>query len=345
MPGLNGTYFTEAVTDDAVRWLHAEIGASGNGPSTFAYLAHESNHAPLQVPAHYIDGGCAAAIPRSRPARRVVCGMMRAVDESLANVTNAYKKLGVWSQTVVIFSTDNGGNTDTGGSNHPLRGNKASSWEGGVRGVGWVGGGLTDVLRGAQSRAMIHVSDWYPTIVHGIAGLEVGTAADGSPPLDGVDAWGPITSATTSSARTEMLLQLGGAVPSPGQLPKAAIRVGKYKLITGLPSGWPALPAVGTRYASDECSARDGHCFPPGTTVPYTITNATSPAFCPNGWVPPPEHGMAPVPPPDVSCAGAPCYFPNTRYSSGECILPRSPLSTFAKASALSVDGFRLRYR
>jgi hypothetical protein len=55
--------------------------------------------------------------------------------------------------------------------------------------VGWVGGGLAAVRRGAVSRAMIHVSDVYPTIVHGIAGLEVGVEADGEPPLDGVDAW------------------------------------------------------------------------------------------------------------------------------------------------------------
>ena len=108
----------------------------------------------------YIDGHCADHVPADRPARRIVCGMMRAVDASLKNVTDAYKALGVWEETVVIMSTDNGGQTDTGGNNFPLRGNKATMWEGGVRGVGWVGGGYTPVLRGVVSRAMIHVSDW-----------------------------------------------------------------------------------------------------------------------------------------------------------------------------------------
>ena len=130
------------------------------------------------------------------------------VDSSLKNVTDAYKALGIWDSTVVIFSTDNGGNSDTGGSNHPLRGQKATSFEGGVRGVGWVGGGFAPVLRAVVSKDMIHVSDWYPTIVHGIAGLQVGVKADGSPPIDGVDAWPVITAAAASSARTEMLLQL-----------------------------------------------------------------------------------------------------------------------------------------
>ena len=59
------------------------------------------------------------------------------------------------------MSTDNGGNSDTGGSNHPLRGQKATSSEGGVRGVGWVGGGFASIRRGVISKEMIHVSDWY----------------------------------------------------------------------------------------------------------------------------------------------------------------------------------------
>ena len=169
--------------------MAASVTAKPNR-STFAYLAHQSNHGPLQVPQRYIDGECAAGIPVANPSRRIICGMMRAVDDSLANMTSLYQSLGaeVWERTVIIFSTDNGGPTDEGGSNAPLRGQKATSYEGGVRGVGWVGGGLPAIRRGAVSRAMIHVSDLYPTIVHGIAGLEVRVAADGTPPLDGVNA-------------------------------------------------------------------------------------------------------------------------------------------------------------
>ena len=110
VPTERGRYFTELVTSDAVRWLRSVIAkqagpAAGKGregaaqKSTFAYLAHESNHAPLQVPAYYIDGGCADGIPASQPERRIVCGMMRAVDSSLKNVTDAYKELGVWDST------------------------------------------------------------------------------------------------------------------------------------------------------------------------------------------------------------------------------------------------------
>eukprot|EP00041_Stephanoeca_diplocostata_P015840 m.304541 g.304541 ORF g.304541 m.304541 type:complete len:230 (+) comp20173_c0_seq11:679-1368(+) len=155
----------------------------------------------------YIARAGCASIPSVNPVRRMLCGMMSAVDDSLRNVTDAYKAMGLWETTVIIFSTDNGGNTDTGGNNAPLRGNKATTFEGGVRGVGWVGGGWTAVLRKATSRALIHVSDWYPTIVHGIAGLEVGIPADGTPALDGMSAWDAITTGSNSS-RTEILLNL-----------------------------------------------------------------------------------------------------------------------------------------
>ena len=86
---------------------------------------------------------------------------------------------------------------DTGGNNYPLRGNKATTFEGGVRGVGWVGGGFSGVQRNVVSRALMHVSDWYPTIVSGIGGLPVGIPADGTPKLDGVSAWPSITTGGT----------------------------------------------------------------------------------------------------------------------------------------------------
>ena len=101
---LSGVYFTEAVTTDVVRWLGTVVGAAAPKPrSSFAYLAHESNHAPLQVPERWTAGGCEDGIPADRPSRRIVCGMMQAVDSSLANVTAAYQRLGVWDQTVVIM--------------------------------------------------------------------------------------------------------------------------------------------------------------------------------------------------------------------------------------------------
>lgn len=45
----------------------------------------------MQVPAHYIEGACADNIPADQPVRRMLCGMMRAVDESVKNISDTYK--------------------------------------------------------------------------------------------------------------------------------------------------------------------------------------------------------------------------------------------------------------
>lgn len=48
----------------------------------------------------------------------------------------------------------------------------------------------------------------YPTIVEGIAALELTPEADGTPPLDGISAWPAITGASIAGQRTEVLLNL-----------------------------------------------------------------------------------------------------------------------------------------
>lgn len=47
---MNGSYFTEIVTADAIRWAHS-VQQKQPGQPMFSYLAHQSNHAPMEVPA------------------------------------------------------------------------------------------------------------------------------------------------------------------------------------------------------------------------------------------------------------------------------------------------------
>ena len=56
--------------------------------------------------------------------------MVRAVDESVKNITDTYKKLGIFDDTIGVLTTDNGGHPAAGGSNYPLRGQKATLYEG-----------------------------------------------------------------------------------------------------------------------------------------------------------------------------------------------------------------------
>ena len=90
---------------------------------------------------------------------------------------------------MVFFSADNGGPGQEGWKspsrwdpyvierNWPYKGQKHEVWEGGVHVAGWVNGGLVpDAVRGTSHRPLLHVSDWAPTIMNLLTGVDMGAA-------------------------------------------------------------------------------------------------------------------------------------------------------------------------
>lgn len=114
-PRIKNVHTTLAITSAVQKWVTAQIAASA-GAKTFAYVAHEAVHGPLEVPARYINEECLALVPAANPTRQIYCGMVRAADESVKNVTETYEKLGILDDTLIIVSTDNGGTPAEGGN-------------------------------------------------------------------------------------------------------------------------------------------------------------------------------------------------------------------------------------
>ena len=238
-----GEYSTFLFTKEAQKLI---VDHDSSSP-LFLYLAFQAVHAPLQVPEQYIKQYEGVIKDKNR---RIYAGMVSAMDEAIGNITKTLQEKGLWNNTVLIFSTDNGGQVYQGGNNWPLRGWKESLWEGGVRGVGFVNSLLLTKPQ-RVSHEMIHVSDWFPTLVK-LAGGDL----NGTKPLDGFNVWDTIDTGEPSP-RTEILHNID---PEKIYLskhgyqwcPHAALRVGDWKLLTGCPGDSRWIPPPNSSFNLNE---------------------------------------------------------------------------------------------
>ena len=231
----NGSYSTFLFTESVERII---VQHDNNKEPFFIYAAYQSVHFPLEAPNIYITDPECQSIPYE--SRRIFCAMLRAADEGIANITMRLQERNLLDNTIIIFTTDNGGQTAFGGNNLPLRGNKNTVFEGGVRGTGFVWGSKLPKLN-YDNDQLIHVTDWLPTIVEGIAGLELDR---NKWKLDGFNVWSVITE-NSQTPRKEILINLNP--PWAKFMGQAAMRVGDWKLITGLPNCSLEHPEIGDR--------------------------------------------------------------------------------------------------
>ncbi|XP_071482207.1 arylsulfatase B-like [Diadema antillarum] len=239
-----GVYSTHLFTQKS----QAIIREHDQSKPLFLYHAFQTVHFPLQVPAHYYAEFGHIADEK----RRVYAGMVKCMDEAVGNITATLKESGMWNNTLLIFSTDNGGNLKYGGNNWPLRGGKRSLWEGGIRAVGFVSSPLLPKsARGTVHKNLFHVTDWFPTLVKGVAkGSLRGTN------VDGYDVWKLLkrSGRNTGSAdwpRKEIVHNIDPYSALSSALPQrffttfpAAIRYDNWKLLTSQSENgsWVAPP-------------------------------------------------------------------------------------------------------
>jgi len=226
------------------------------------YFAPENAHVPLQAPQYYIDTYC-SHIPDHW--RAIHCAQVVFLDEMVKNFTEALKAKGMWNDTVLIFTTDNGGeiydpiyfnpvpdpNRGSAASNWPLRGSKFTYWEGGIRAVAFIHQRPSCIAdqtsTGFDYNGLVHISDLYPTIIEGIAHINLGPYRKR---LDGINMWQYLIG-NLPSPRTEMLINFDpmDADLSLATIPfrlTGALRVGDLKLIVG---AWNSSYQYGPNYS------------------------------------------------------------------------------------------------
>lgn len=140
------------------------------------------------------------------------------MDKSVGHIVAALAEKEILKNTLIVFVSDNGaaGSSQNFGSNLPLRGLKSTPWEGAARAVAVV---WHPTISHRVSNAIIHVTDWLPTLI---------TAAGGKPPnkIDGLDQWATITKAEQPK-RNDVLITIDDLNGW------AAFREGDFKIIVG----------------------------------------------------------------------------------------------------------------
>lgn len=253
--------------------------------------------------------------------RYTYCLMMQALDAGIANLTAAYKTAGLFDDTVFLFLGDNGGMNADGGFNIPLRGQKATVWEGGVRShtfLHW--SGFSDSMKGTVYSGLAHVVDWGVTLTAALGYVAQNDTSTSTvngepiPPLDGMNLWPALVSGG-ASPRTEMLLSMRDdtecAAPYPdcayrGQL---AYRKGAYKLIYGHPA---LRGSQGAECAWSTAASASASKLLEGTEVGLDAGGLN----CWNGWGVPKDRGPSRAPPTVPQQPGQPANTSGYQYGA-----------------------------
>src|SRR5690606_13338800 len=127
-------YITDRITDEAERYLEAN-----RDTSFFLCLWQFAVHGPFQGKRAYVKEYENKVDPRDRQDNPIMAAMIKSMDERIGRVMDKLDELGLTDNTLIVFYSDNGGNTHTiinGKSmtnNYPLRAGKGNIHEGGIK--------------------------------------------------------------------------------------------------------------------------------------------------------------------------------------------------------------------
>jgi arylsulfatase A-like enzyme len=169
--GPEGEYLTDRLTDETINFIRHH-----RDRPFFAFLSFHTVHTPLQAKPGVVEKyrakitslGFDKRMEKNRLEKQYqnnadYAAMIHHMDENVGRLMQAIKRLGLDKETVVIFTSDNGGKGSVT-SNLPLRGMKHNLYEGGIRVptiVKWAG----KVEAGSTCSFPLISNDFYPTIL------------------------------------------------------------------------------------------------------------------------------------------------------------------------------------
>jgi len=223
LTGAEGEYLTDRLTDEASAWIER----SRDGPF-FLHMSYYTVHSPYEGKPELVERYRAKkqSLPPDAPqSHAVFAAMVQSLDESVGRILSKLEQLDLARDTIVIFTSDNGGVHDIS-SNAPLRAGKGHLYEGGLRVpffVRWPG----VVAAGSESREPIWGADLVPTLLEAAGAADQGTTPGELDGLSLVD----LLSGRASRLGREGLFWHYPHYHTPRRPPSGAVRSGDYKLI------------------------------------------------------------------------------------------------------------------
>ena len=142
----------------------------------FLYLAYNAPHTPIQPPDEWI-ARVQEREPDISPQRAKYIALVEHMDAGIGRVLDTLEDTNQLSNTLVIYTSDNGGAMNVGAHNGPLRGQKGEMYEGGIRVptcAMWPG----HISEGYVTDQVALLMDLFPTVCE-VAGASIPEGIEG----------------------------------------------------------------------------------------------------------------------------------------------------------------------
>ena len=164
---------TDLFTEWSVDFIRAQAQSS---QPFFLYLAYNAPHTPIQPPDDWVER-VREREPDISPQRAKYIALVEHMDAGIGRVLDTLVETDQLSNTLVIYTSDNGGSIDVGAHNGPLRGQKGEMYEGGIRVPAcamWPG----HVPEGHVTDQVALLMDLFPTVCE-VAGAPIAHEIEG----------------------------------------------------------------------------------------------------------------------------------------------------------------------
>jgi len=188
----------------------------------FLFLSYNAPHTPIQPPRDWTDKVKEREEGIHEKRARLVA-LIEHMDAGIGRVLAALKESGAHEDTLVVFTSDNGGQANVGARNAPWRGEKQEMWEGGLRVpacVSWPG----KIKPGSRFDGDSMTMDWLPTLAE-VAGA---SAPEG---IEGKSLWSALTGKGKGPAERFLVWVRREGGHKYGGQDYYAVRRGQWKLL------------------------------------------------------------------------------------------------------------------